>query len=48
VSQGTQRRTVRIDDGLWGEAQEVAIENSDNLSEVIRDALRLYIETSKA
>ena len=45
VSKGTKVRTVRIEDGLWNEAKEVAAENGDNLSDVIRAALVEYIKT---
>ena len=44
MSRGTTRRTVRIGDGLWDKAKELADENGDNLSEVIRRALVEYIE----
>lgn len=44
MSKGTARRTVRIEDGLWEEAKAKAAENEEDLSEVIRAALRAYIE----
>lgn len=44
MSAGTTRRTVRIDDGLWDEAQAAASERGDNLSDIIRQALWQYIE----
>lgn len=43
MSKGTTRRTVRIEDGLWDKAQTKADENGDNLSAIIRDALRQYL-----
>lgn len=43
MSKGTPIRTVRIDDGLWEEAQAAASERGDNLSDVIREALREYV-----
>jgi hypothetical protein len=42
----TPRRTVRIEDGLWEEAQAKAEGRGDNLSAIIRDALRQYLEES--
>lgn len=48
MSKGTTRRTVRIEDGLWEEAQEVAAKQGDNLSIIIRDALRTYIKESES
>jgi predicted transcriptional regulator len=47
MSAGTTRRTVRIEDGLWDQAKEVAESNDDNLSEVLRDALKAYIDAHK-
>jgi len=38
----TPRRTVRID-SLWEEAQGAASERGENLSDVIREALRQYV-----
>jgi metal-responsive CopG/Arc/MetJ family transcriptional regulator len=43
MSKGTTHRTVRIEDGLWEEAKAKADSEGDNLSEVIREALREYI-----
>jgi metal-responsive CopG/Arc/MetJ family transcriptional regulator len=43
MSKGTTRRTVRIEDGLWQEAQEKAADRGDNLSDIIRRALASYI-----
>jgi hypothetical protein len=42
----TPLRAVRIDGPLWDEAKETAKKNGDNLSAIIRDALRKYIEES--
>ena len=39
----TPRRTIRIDE-LWDEAKAVAVERGDNLPDVIRDALRAYVD----
>jgi len=47
VSKGTTHRAVRVEDELWEEAKEVAKENDDNLSDIIRDALRAYVSESK-
>jgi len=41
---GTTRRTVRVEDELWDLAQAKAKEQGDNLSAILRDALRQYIE----
>jgi metal-responsive CopG/Arc/MetJ family transcriptional regulator len=46
VSRGTTHRTVRIEDGLWEEAKAAAAERGENLSDVLRDALRAYVESS--
>jgi len=43
----TPLRAVRVDDTLWEAAQTKAAEKGDNLSEVIRDALRQYINESE-
>lgn len=47
MTRGTTRRTVRIEDELWDLAQAKAKEQGDNLSGIIRDALRQYIENSQ-
>lgn len=47
MSRGTARRSIRVEDELWDEAQEEATRNGDNLSEIIRGGLRRYIEESK-
>lgn len=48
MSKGTTRRTVRIEDELWEPAQEKAAKNGDNLSIIIRDALRIYLQEGEA
>ncbi len=40
----TPLRAIRIDDELWEAAQVKAAKEGDNLSAIIRDALRQYIE----
>jgi metal-responsive CopG/Arc/MetJ family transcriptional regulator len=40
----TPLRAIRIDDELWEAAQAKAAQDGDNLSAVIRDALRAYIQ----
>jgi antitoxin component of RelBE/YafQ-DinJ toxin-antitoxin module len=47
MSKGTTHRTVRIEDGLWEQAKAKADTDGVNLSEVIRAALRAYIEESE-
>lgn len=47
MSKGTKIRTVRIDDALWDAAKAKADMDGDNLSEVIRDALRAYLEATR-
>lgn len=46
MSKGTTRRSIRVEDTLWEEAQAVASERGDNLSTIIREALRDYIQES--
>jgi len=43
----TPLRAVRVDDALWEAAQAKAAEQGDNLSAVIRGALRQYINESE-
>jgi len=43
----TPLRAVRVDGPLWDAAQAKAAEQGDNLSAVIRDALRKYINESE-
>ena len=47
VTRGTTRRTVRIEDELWDLAQAKAKEQGDNLSAIIRDALRQYVQDNQ-
>lgn len=46
MSQGTTHRTVRIEDGLWLAAKAKADAEGVNLSEIIRQALRDYVESA--
>jgi predicted DNA-binding protein len=43
----TPLRAVRVDPELWEKARAVADKNGDNLSAVIRDALRTYIQENE-
>lgn len=36
-------RTVRVPDDLWDAARELAESRGDNVSNVLRDALRRYV-----
>lgn len=45
MSRGTTHRTVRIEDGLWDAAKTKAEEEGRNLSDVIRELLREYLES---
>lgn len=47
MSRGTAHRTVRIEDGLWDAAKTKAAAEGVSLSDVIRDALRTYINESE-
>ena len=44
MSRGTIHRTVRVDDALWEAAKTKAALEGVSLSDVIREALRQYIE----
>lgn len=44
MSAGTTRRTVRVEAALWGAAQERAALRGEDMSSVIRAALRSYLE----
>jgi Arc/MetJ family transcription regulator len=46
MSKGTTRRSIRVDDELWEHAHTRAAEQGDNLSAIIRDALRRYVGES--
>jgi len=39
------KRSIRIDDALWTAALQVAARRGEKLSDIIRGALRAYIET---
>ena len=43
----TPLRAVRVDPELWEKARTIADKNDDNLSRVIRDALRDYIQENE-
>jgi len=43
----TPLRAIRVDDELWEAAQAKAGEEGENLSAVIRDALRTYIQENE-
>ena len=47
MSKGTPKRGIRIDDDLWNKAQEIAKKNGDNLSFILRDRLREYVEDNQ-
>ena len=44
MSAGTTKRAVRVEDALWLPALTLAKERGDNLSDIIRNALRAYVE----
>jgi len=43
----TPLRAVRVDPELWEKARAVAEANNENLSAVIRDALRAYVQENE-
>lgn len=45
MQRGTPKRNIRIPDDLWNEAMAVARGNDTNVSQVINEFLRDYIET---
>lgn len=47
MSKGTERRTIRVDPELWMAAQAKAAEEGDNISAILRDALRRYLNESE-
>lgn len=48
MSKGTTPlRAIRIDGDLWSAAHAKAAERGDNLSAIIRDALRAYIQENE-
>lgn len=48
MSKGTTHRTVRVDDELWLAAKAKAEAEGENLSDVIREALRAYVDGAVA
>ena len=44
MSAGTPRRGVRVEDALWLPALAIAKQRGENLSDIIRAALRAYID----
>lgn len=44
MSKGTTRRSIRIEDELWDAAKTKAEAEGTDLSNIIRGALREYIE----
>jgi predicted HicB family RNase H-like nuclease len=46
VSRGTHNRNVRVSDELWDAARAKAEAEGRNLSEIIREALQEYVDTS--
>ncbi len=44
MSKGTTKRAVRVPEALWQPALTLAKERGDNLSDIIRNALRAYVE----
>jgi metal-responsive CopG/Arc/MetJ family transcriptional regulator len=43
MSRGTIHRTLRVEDDLWGAAKSIADGRGENLSEILRQALRDYV-----
>ena len=43
----TPMRTIRISDELWLAALAVSAQNGVTVSDVVRDALTLYVEANK-
>ena len=48
MSKGTKVRTVRIEDALWDAAKAKADAAGDNLSDIMRAALREYLDQEGA
>lgn len=48
MSRGTIHRTLRVEDDLWGAAKVTADERGENLSEILRQALRDYVGQHEA
>jgi hypothetical protein len=47
VSKGTAHRTLRVEDERWEAAKAKAAERGENLSEILRQRLREYINESE-
>ena len=47
MARGTPLRAFRIDDDLWEQARARAATDGVSLSEVVRDALRRYVEAEQ-
>lgn len=43
MSKGTTRRTIRVDEELWTDAQRVTAERGESVSEIVRVALSRYV-----
>lgn len=43
MPRGTTLRNVRVSDELWDEAMAIAERRGQNVSQVIRDALAVYV-----
>jgi hypothetical protein len=48
VGKGTTRRSIRVEDVLWNAAIAKAAANEDNLSAVIRETLRQYVNQEES
>lgn len=47
MSKGTKVRTVRVEDELWDASKAKADENAQNLSDIMREALRRYLDEAR-
>ena len=45
LGKGTTRRTIRVEDELWDPAKDKAEQEDRNLSDIIREALRAYLNS---
>ena len=45
---GNPARAVRVEDELWNAAKAIAAERGDDLSAIMRDALRRYVKRHTA
>jgi hypothetical protein len=43
----TPLRAVRVEDPLWDTARTIATKNGETISDIIRDALRIYIQENE-